>query len=60
MGDRDEALSLIGKGFDRKVLYDGQHIHGFGLHWVVLALGAIDELDHAIRFCDTAIRVAAG
>ncbi len=58
-GNRDEALSLIGKGFDWKVLYDGRPIHGFGLHWVVLALGAIDELDHAIRFCDTAIRVAA-
>ncbi len=58
-GNREEALSWVGSGFDWKIHYEARLMHGLGVHWVPMALKGIDQLHEATRFCEAALRAAA-
>lgn len=59
-GNREEALSWIGSGFDWKAHYDAPGpVPAFGCYWVALTLLGIDDLHGAARVCENVLRAAA-
>ncbi len=57
-GDRKQALSWIGRGFDWNAVFDGSPMHPFAMTWSILALVGIDELVRAVQWTETVIREA--
>ena len=58
-GNRAEAVSWVGDGFDWNLLFDGRPLHTIIVTWSMLAILGIDELHRALGWCETVIREGA-